>query len=389
MARPYLLLIAAAVIASCNKQDKPGPQINDFTPRKGAFNNQVIIRGLRFDSSLADTRVSFGGANAMVTSVSDTQIIATVPANATTGAITVSVRAGATNSAGNFEILPGKWTRKADMPGAGRQILQAFSIGTKGYVFAGADGGGTLDDFYEYDQLTNSWKTLPKPGFRLEGGVAVVVNGKAYIGAGSFRDGTAAEFLRWRMFDPASGSWTTKADFPGTARYGSVGLTDGQKIYVGLGVQKPSSSTSLYDWWAYDPATDAWTRKADNPATDNTNFQFAAGFTLNGKMYMGLGAYGQKNLWNYDPPSNAWTRMADFPGTAFYGASGFSLNGKGYICGGGGSTECWRYDPETKNWTQVAFFGPSSSAGSFVIGNKAYIACGNLTNQLWEFEQRN
>ena len=38
-----------------------------------------------------------------------------------------------------------------------------------------------------------------------------------------------------------------------------------------------------------------------------------------------------KDFWEYDPATNAWTQKADFGGTARYGAVGFSIGSKGYI----------------------------------------------------------
>ena len=38
-----------------------------------------------------------------------------------------------------------------------------------------------------------------------------------------------------------------------------------------------------------------------------------------------------KDFWEYDPATNAWTQKADFGGTARLDAVGFSIGSKGYI----------------------------------------------------------
>jgi len=78
-------------------------------------------------------------------------------------------------------------TRKADFGGTARYYATGFSIGAKGYIGTGAEGGGGpyTKDFWEYDPTTNTW--------------------------------------------------TRKADFGGTARYGAGGFSIGTKGYLGTG----------------------------------------------------------------------------------------------------------------------------------------------------------
>jgi len=79
------------------------------------------------------------------------------------------------------------------------------------------------------------------------------------------------------------------------------------------------------------------------------------------------------------PGFSQWTQKADLTGGARYEAFGFSINGKGYIGGGAGSTgakyDFWEYDPATNSWAQKANFGDgqTGAATAFSIGNKGYI----------------
>ena len=75
--------------------------------------------------------------------------------------------------------------------------------------------------------------------------------------------------------------------------------------------------TIYKDFWEYDPATDTWTQKADFGGTARTG---AVGFSIGSKGYIGtghmIGSLLQKDFWEYDPAANTWTQKADFGGTA-------------------------------------------------------------------------
>ena len=89
------------------------------------------------------------------------------------------------------------------------------------------------------------------------------------------------------------------------------------------------------------------------------------------------------------PPRGNWRKLTDFPGPARSFPIYFSLNGKGYICGGWDGAaalkDCWSFDPATEQWTQLADFpgAARSAAFFFVIGDKAY--CGGGSTQNPEF----
>jgi N-acetylneuraminic acid mutarotase len=124
----------------------------------------------------------------------------------------------------------------------------------------------------------------------------------------------------------AQDTWTQKADFGGTARYGAVAFSIGSKGYLGtgniniIGYQKDS--------WEYDPATNTWSQKADFGGGIR---EHTSSFTIGSKGYVGTGFDGsnwRKDFWEYDPTTNVWTQKANFGGAARYLAVGFSI-GKG------------------------------------------------------------
>jgi hypothetical protein len=63
----------------------PAPHVTSVSPTSGIIGGQVTINGSGFQSSQSSSTVSFNNLNATVTSWSDTQIVATIPANGVTG----------------------------------------------------------------------------------------------------------------------------------------------------------------------------------------------------------------------------------------------------------------------------------------------------------------
>lgn len=222
--------------------------------------------------------------------------------------------------------MPGNdWVPKTDFGGTARRSAVGFSIGNKGYIGTGIDGGALKKDFWEYDPLINAW--------------------------------------------------TQKADFGGTARLYAVGFSISNKGYIGTG----TDGTLKKDFWEYDPTNNTWLQKADFGGTARSG---AVGFSIGNKGYIGTGYDGapKKDFWEYDPSNNTWLQKADFGGVARQNATGFSIAGHGFIGGGtidiNGNSDYWKYNPATNEWTQIATSLGIEYAASFVIGDKAYIIGG-------------
>lgn len=242
----------------------------------------------------------------------------------------------------------------------------------------------------------------------------------------------------------ASG-WIQKADFEGVARHRTTMLSIGNHIYVGLGHYNGAGPNILFeDWWAYDPATNAWTQKANylggptyhasgftidgigfvgtgridypsiqlvksfykyNPITNMwtqlPNFpgsgrRGGVGFAIDGYGYIGTGSY-TSDFYKFDPISETWSPVASMPTTGRISAVGFELDGYGYVGTGyvsGSSTDFWRYDPVLDQWQQMANVGPTPrmEASGFALGGKGYILTGDNyssgTNygDMWEYD---
>jgi N-acetylneuraminic acid mutarotase len=138
-----------------------------------------------------------------------------------------------------------------------------------------------------------------------------VVDGKIYLVGGGGSDGELITAVD--VYDPKTDSWTTKADIPTGRKWLATSVVDG-KIYAIGGVPGPDwGGELLATVEMYDPATDTWTTKADLPAARC----LMAAITFDGLIYA-IGGYvvrddgevaisGKVEL--YDPANNIW-----FPG---------------------------------------------------------------------------
>lgn len=91
----------AGNITSIQRLAGPGPQFISFSPQSGFIGDTVTFTGANFGNI---TSVSFNGTNATVFSGNLTQITATVPANASSGPITVTLANG-TFTTSTFTVL--------------------------------------------------------------------------------------------------------------------------------------------------------------------------------------------------------------------------------------------------------------------------------------------
>jgi N-acetylneuraminic acid mutarotase len=241
----------------------------------------------------------------------------------TTSTLIVEVYDPATNS----------WTKKADLPQA-ICGLAACAVNDKIYVFGGATSvfGAVSSSVYIYDPVSDAWtKKVDMPTARAYLS-ASVVNGKIYVIGGAPSVFSPA-YKTVEEYDPATDTWIRKADMPTARCTHSAGVMDGKIYAIGGMVGGPTPWKGLSVVEAYDPATDTWTRKADMPTRRLCHSVSA----VDGKIYsMGGGTSNSDavvTLEEYDPITDTWTRKADMP-TARWGLSASVVDGKIYAVGG-------------------------------------------------------
>jgi YD repeat-containing protein len=141
--------------------------ITGVSPGAGAVGSSVTITGTGFGSSQSDSALTFNGTTATsITSWSNTQITAVVPAGTTTGPVTVDV-AGITVDGPTFEVSSS--VQLSDSLG-NQSTYTSVMTGGKWYVSTAQGSGcssctvrGSIQ--YQYDGLGNLLSTTDELGY--------------------------------------------------------------------------------------------------------------------------------------------------------------------------------------------------------------------------------
>jgi len=297
-----------------------------------------------------------------------------------------------------FGVLGQTWTQKANFPGHIRDYDAGFTIGNYGYIGCGWDGSNYYNDFYKWNQTTNTWSTIasyPGAGYHLSP-ISFTIEGKGYVGLGWNGSGGSQDL--W-SYDSATNTWTQMASLPGPGRYDEAVFVLGHKAYIITGSQ--GGPPYLNDIWMYDAHTNTWTQKNNSPAG---NVDGMVAFSVGGNGYIGGGWDGSmqhNQFWKYDSTSDAWTSVASIPFAN--GVSGdprcFVIGNMAYVCTGTTNISTtipvgYSYDPTTNTWTEFTNMGANGIergyAVAFTIGNYGYIGTGidsngTYLNTFWQY----
>lgn len=224
-----------------------------------------------------------------------------------------------------YDFEDGFWIPKVDYPfiGPPRTGAVAFVLGDKAYVGTGK-GYSYLNDWYVYfpandrdgDSKTIPWRGMGSnvPGgasaLGRTGAIAFTMNGRAYFGLGRDANGNfLKDFWEFRPneTDATLGTWTKKADFPGTARANAVAFAIGDQGYVGTGDNSlvnmetdggiPAADSIFYDFYRYDPFNNKWHKQENYTANQQGRMgairpiTHAVGMALQGRK-LGFIGYG-------------------------------------------------------------------------------------------------
>lgn len=298
-------------------------------------------------------------------------------------------------------VAQNTWEKKAAFEGNKRARGVGFAIGNRGYIGLGEDTADVMhNDFWEYDPGTDSWMqkaTLPAVGRR--DAVGFAIGNKGYVGTGI---DAAESFLGnnlndWWEYNPVTNAWTQRQTCPLGSSWGGVYFATGFSAngmgYVLCGKLGNSNYTSQL--WQFNPSSNSWLQKSSFPG--GTRYSMSA-FTVNGRCFAGLGTDEnilQNDWWEYIPSSNTWVQKSGFPGTGRFAAMGFAIGSKGYIVGGadgGYKDELWQYDVVSDSWwVKAPFDSPRRSVAGFVIDNAAYVGTGSgfsgKRRDFWQYEQ--
>ena len=223
--------------------------------------------------------------------------------------------------------------------------------------------------------IASSWSSKANFLANRKFAASFVIGTNAYVGTGQLVGGLSSTQDVWR-YDGVADMWTQVANFGGGDREGAVAFAIGTKGYMGTG-----SGAGGADLWEYDPGLNTWTAKANIPVGRT----LACGFALGAKGYVVGGSGGGNSCYAYDPLTNSWALKANFGGTSRYGASAFTVGGKGYVGTGYDGTlknDLWEYDPSADTWAAKAFYTfPCLFGTAFSIAGYGYLGTGISGNQ--------
>ena len=278
---------------------------------------------------------------------------------------------------------PGLWTDGApvaiDHYGGFIDSDGTYAYEGGGYAFSAADN---INEFGRFNPTTNIWQSLavvPDLNNAMASGVYAPNVNKLFVFGGA-RANTTTVVNTTRIYDIATGVWSTGAPMPAVRAFMGSGYHNG-KIYLVGGY---SIGNVWFDQvWEYDPVLNTWnTSRASMPITMG-----GPGFgIINGHLYIAGGRNGGSThlntLYDYDIAANTWTQRVNLltginvPGSAV-------IEDKLWIFGGGNpflATNVLQvYDPATDTWSS----GPNMNFGlSFLagtdVGNTA-VAVGGFT----------
>jgi N-acetylneuraminic acid mutarotase len=223
------------------------------------------------------------------------------------------------------------WTTRAPMP-TPRAALSTCVV--DGIIYA--IGGGwspALSTVEAYDPVTDAW-TTKTPMLTPRMGLSTSVVDEIIYAIGGCPDAQMATGLTTvEAYDPKTDTWTKKAEMPTARVVLSTSVVDGIIYAIGGAGKWAPGLSALRTVEAYDPATNTWTDKADMPTLRGA----LSTSVVDGMIYAIGGAasyYGAlPTVEAYDPVTNIWTTKTDMPSPRRF-LSSSAVDGKIYAIGG-------------------------------------------------------
>ena len=247
----------------------------------------------------------------------------------------------------SIRLSTAQWTRKADMPTARSDFSTSvvdgkiFAIGGQIRVEKDEFGDLTLSKVEMYDPETDTWERrtdMPTPRSAVS---TSVVEGKIFaIGGEQVKKMesdkgwyTIKTLPTVETYDPATDTWTQKADMPTPRSYLSTSVVEGKIFAIG-GVPRTHELPRLETVEVYDPATDTWEKVGDI----NHARSCAAIGVVSGEIYaMGGRGLSQtpylSSVEAFNPKTNQWQEITEMPSPKTSHTASV-INGKIYVIGG-------------------------------------------------------
>jgi hypothetical protein len=186
----------------------PPPTISSFTPATGPPGTRVDILGTNF--SCGDS-VKFNGAAAYFTTDSDSEIHATVPADATTGPISLTTQSGAGTSSNSFTVTPALPPKVMSFTPASGPVGTSVDIQGSNYTAATSVTFNGINALFRIDSDSEIQAIVPNGA--TTGPIAVTSPGGSGTSSDSFTVTPPPPFVT--SFAPTSAPVGTSVDIHG------------------------------------------------------------------------------------------------------------------------------------------------------------------------------
>ena len=284
-------------ILSISRASSSQLSIISFTPQKGVVGSSVTINGTGFGATAGQNSVSFNGVSATIASATPTQIVATVPATATTGPIAVTAPGGSISTSTTFTVLAdsGAPTISSFTPSAGLPGSAVTITGTNYDPSAGNNRVHFNASGASVNSVTPTSLNVTVPNPVGSGRISVAtVNGKAtsandfFVPFGSHAVADLGFTARMNLGDTLNVSLPTAGKIAMVV-FDAVG---GQKASV----QMSSGTFSTCTLYLFDPFG---RQLASNGCNNATNFMDGQNLPMTGTYALGIdpgGTTGSVNL---------------------------------------------------------------------------------------------
>ena len=255
-----------------------------------------------------------------------------------------------------YDPAADRWTKKKPMPAPAHHMAVAES-GGRIYLFGGATqrqprGSNQIpiNNTWEYDPASDTWKELAPMPTRRMAAAAVAVAGRIYVmgGAGNYPgredaplggDQPHRVLDTNQVYDPATNTWATRTTLPTPRNHVFAAAANGRIYLIGgrLGAVSIANGSTTDIVEEYDPATDRWgflknrmpTPRDSGIAAVYLNKIYIAG----GQSITAISNSVSRALEVYDPASNTWDSLENIP-TARHGIGGGVIGSRLYVVGG-------------------------------------------------------
>ena len=281
----------------------------------------------------------------------------------------------------------GCWTTEDPMPQA---VLDSggVALGGKIYVVAGKTSASPISTMRIYDPATGAWTTGPNlPGPAVENPAATTAGGKLYVFGGSTGPFSGA-VTNAAVYDPATNQWSVLPSMP-VARGGATAQSVGGSIYVIGGMD--TNGASLASVSTFNTSTNAWgsvaamSTRRDNPGSAVLNGSI---YVFGGRTRNADGTVVDNQLATverFNPSTGTWSAAAPMP-TARRTMVVAVVNGRALVIGGERKPDGTafaqneEYDPLTNTWRTLKPLPTARHGAAGGVVNGVVYVIGGATN---------